>query len=79
MKNSILTLTQSHVNDNTEHISGNVAAYLINEAYEDNNYFFWYLSDKEIEEIDGHPELWSIKWEEVVNFLQDNFNYEIDK
>jgi len=77
MKTSILTLTQCYVNDNKSFIKGNVAEYLISEAYNNDNYFFWYLSDEEIEEINGHPELWTKKWDEVVYFINFNFNYEI--
>lgn len=77
MKNSILTLTQSYVNDNRQFINGNVSEHLIIEADADNNYFFWYLSDEEIEEIDSNPELWAKKWDEVVEFLNANFNYEM--
>lgn len=78
MKNSILTLTQSYVSDNSQFINGNVAEHLILEADVDNNYFFWYLSDEEIEEINGNPELWAKKWDEVVEFLNSNFDYEIE-
>lgn len=78
MKNSILTLTQSYVSDNSQFINGNVAEYLILEADVGENYFFWYLSDEEIEEINGNPELWAKKWDEVVEFLKSNFDYEIE-
>ena len=78
MKNSILTLTQSYVSDYSQFINGNVAEYLILEADVGENYFFWYLSDEEIEEINGNPELWAKKWDEVVEFLKSNFDYEIE-
>lgn len=79
MKNSILTLAQSYVNDNRQFITGNVAEYLINEANEDDNDFFWYLSDDEICDMDGNPDLWQKNWDEVVEFLSSNFNYEIEE
>ena len=79
MKTGILTLTQGSVSDNEDYISGNVAEYLINEARIDENYFFWYLSDEEIKEIEENDELRSKKWNEVVDFLKENFNYKIKK
>ena len=79
MKTGILTLTQGSVSDNEDYIFGNVAEYLINEARIDENYFFWYLSDEEIKEIEENNELRSKKWDEVVDFLEVNFNYEIEK
>jgi len=79
MKNSALQLAKQIVNDNKEYIVGNVAEYMIQEVDNDENNFFQYLTDAEIEEIHETPQKWNELGNAVYRMLSENFNYEIEK
>jgi hypothetical protein len=77
MKNSVLTLTESHVRDSKEYINGNVAEHLINEMQSENNGYFFFLTNDEIELFEKNAEKRHELIQEIENFIIENFNYEI--
>lgn len=77
MKKSALQLAKQIVNDNKPFIEGNIAEYMIREVDSDNNNFFLYLTDEEIEEMNGNPDKWYELGEEVYAMLRQNFDYDI--
>ena len=79
MKNSALQLAKQIVQDNKQFIEGNIAEYMIQEIESDNNNFYQYLTDEEIEEMNGNPEKWNKLSEEVYRMLHENFDYHISE
>jgi hypothetical protein len=77
MKNSALQLARQIVNDNKSFIEGNIAEYMIQEVDSNYNNFFQYLTDAEIEEMNGNPEKWKVLGEEVYTMLRENFDFDI--
>lgn len=77
MKNSALQLARQIVNDNKSFIEGNIAEYMIQEVDSNDNNFFQYLTDAEIEEMNGNPEKWKVLGEEVYTMLRENFDFDI--
>jgi hypothetical protein len=79
MKNSALQLANQILIDNREFITGNVSEYMIQEVDANENNFYQYLTEEEIEEINGNPEKWKERGDEVYSMLKDNFNYNIEE
>lgn len=79
MKTSALQLAKQIVNDNKSFIDGNIAEYMIQEVESNDNNFFQYLTDEEIEEMNGNHEKWNELGEQVYKMLNENFNYDISK
>jgi hypothetical protein len=79
MKTSALKLATQIVNDNKSCIEGNIAEYLIKEVDSNDNNFLLYLTDEEIEEMNGNPSKWNELGEQVYEMLKENFNYDISE
>jgi len=79
MKASALQLAKQIVNDNKSFIDGNIAEYMIQEVESNDNNFYQYLTDEEIEEMNGNPAKWNELGEQVYKMLNENFNYDISK
>ena len=77
MKNSALQIAKSIINDNKSFINGNVAEYMIQEVDANENNFYKYLTDKEIEEMNGNVQKTNDLGEEVFSMLRENFNFDI--
>jgi len=77
MKNSALKIAIAIVNDNKSFINGNVAEYMIQEVDANENNFYQYLTDKEIEEMNGNVQKTNDLGEEVFSMLRENFNFDI--
>jgi hypothetical protein len=50
---------------------------MIQEVDSNYNNFFQYLTDAEIEEMNGNPEKWKVLGEEVYTMLRENFDFDI--
>lgn len=79
MKNSALQIAKAIVNDNKSFINGNVAEYMIQEIDSNENNFYQYLTDEEIEEMNGNPAKWNELGEQVYKMLNENFNFDISE
>ena len=79
MKNSALQLAKQIVNDSKSFIEGNIAEYMIQEVDANENNFYQYLTDEEIEEMNGNPEKWNELGEEVYTMLRENFDFDISE
>jgi len=79
MKNSALQLARQIVNDNKSFIEGNIAEYMIEEIYSNDNNFYQYLTDEEIEEMNDNVQKTHELGEEVFAMLKENFNYDISE
>lgn len=79
MKSSALQLARQIVNDNKEFIEGNIAEYMIQEVDENENNFYQYLTDEEIEEMNGNPKKWNKLGQEVYAMLRENFDFDISE
>ncbi len=79
MKNSALQLAKQIVNDNKSFIDGNIAEYMIKQLDADENNFYLYLTDEEIEEMNNNPTRWHELGEEVYTMLRDNFDFDIEE
>lgn len=79
MKASALQLAKQIVNDNKSFIDGNIAEYMIQEVESNDNNFFQYLTDEEIEAMNGNPAKWNELGEQVYKMLNENFNYDISE
>jgi len=79
MKNSALQIAEVIVHDNKRFITGNIAEYMIQEVDANNENFYQYLTDEEIEEMNGNPEKWNELGEQVYKMLNKNFNYDISE
>lgn len=77
MKNSISQYIKAYIHDNKNFIDGNIAEHLLYNFYNNDNVFYEYLTDEEIEEINNNVELTHKKGEEIVTFIKNNFNYDI--
>jgi hypothetical protein len=77
MKNSALQIAKAIVHDNKQFIEGNIAEYMIQEIEVNDNNFFQYLTDEEIEQMNGNPEKWEGLGNQVYKMIKDNFNYPI--
>ncbi|HUW07833.1 MAG TPA: hypothetical protein VMW01_16425 [Williamwhitmania sp.] len=79
MKSSALQLAKQIVNDNKSFIEGNIAEYMIQEVDSNDNNFYQYLTDEEIEEMNGNVQKTQELGEEVYTMLKENFNYDISE
>lgn len=79
MKNSVLQIAKAIVNDNKSFINGNIAEYMIQEIDSNENNFYQYLTDEEIEEMNGNPAKWNELGEQVYKMLNENFNFDISE
>jgi hypothetical protein len=79
MKTSALQLARQIVNDNKSFIEGNIAEYMIQEVDSNDNNFYQYLTDEEIEEMNGNVQKTQELGEEVYTMLKENFNYDISE
>ena len=79
MKNSAKQIAKQIVNDNKQYIDGNIAEYMIQEVDANENNFYQYLTDEEIEEMNGNPEKWNELGKQVYSMLRENFDYNIEE
>lgn len=79
MKSTAVQLAKTHIKDNRKFITGNVAEYLIQELDSNELNFFHYLTDNEIEEMNGKAEKWHSLGEEVYAMIRNNFDYDISE
>ena len=79
MKAEAIQLATNIVYDNKNFIEGNVAEYMIREFYANDENFYQYLTDEEMEEMNGNEQKWHKLGVEVVNMLKENFNYDISE
>lgn len=79
MKNTALQLAKQIVIDNEQYIKGNVAEYMILEVDSNDNNFYQYLTDEEIEEMNGNVQKTNDLGEEVYVMLRENFDYDISE
>lgn len=79
MKTSALQLAKQIINDNKQFIEGNIAEYMIREVDANDNNFYQYLTDEEIEEMCNNTDKWNQLGEEVYSMLRENFNYDISE
>ena len=77
MKNSALKIARAIVNDNKSFIEGNIAEYIIQEVDSNDNNFYQYLTDEEMEEMNGDVQKTHDLGEEVFSMLRENFNFDI--
>ncbi len=75
MKTTAQTLTDAHVADTKQHIEGNVADHLINEARNAENGYYFYLTEKEIEEFETDDQRRQELVEEVENWIRENYDH----
>ena len=79
MKNSALQQTRAYVNDNKQFIEGNVSEHLLNNFWNNDNVFYEYLTDEEIENMNNDVELTKKLGEEVEKFINNNFDFDISE
>jgi len=79
MKNSALQLAKQIVKDHKSFINGNIAEYMIKEVDSNDNNFFQYLTDEEIEEMNDNQEKWNELGNQVNDMLSENFDYDISE
>ncbi len=79
MKTTSVQIAKQIINDNNQYINGNIAEYMIKEVDSDDNNFFQFLTDEEIEDMDGNQEKWNKFGEEVYSMLKEIFNYDISE
>ena len=77
MKNSAVQLAKQIVQDNKSFINGNIAEYMIQEVVSNDNNFYQYLTDEEIEDMNGNVQKTCELGAEVYAMLSDNFDYDI--
>jgi len=77
MKNSAVQLAKQIITDNKSFINGNIAEYMIQEVDSNDNNFYQFLTDKEIEEMNDNQEKWNELGNQVNEMLSDNFDYDI--
>ena len=74
MKHNIKELTDMHVSDSKQHITGDVAEHLINEAHNIENGWYFYLSDEEIAEYEtAPPDIRQEIQDEIVQWIAENY------
>lgn len=81
MKNSISTMLDSFVHDNSEYIKengGNAAEYIMNDTEAQDQGWLWFLSDEEIEEFETNPARRKELKEEITYYVNENYNYNVE-
>lgn len=78
MKNSALQIANQIVNDSKKYIDGNIADHMIQQVGASENSFYLFLTDEEIEEVNGNHEKWNELREQVYSMLRENFDIDID-
>ena len=73
MKHNIKQLTDMHVTDSKQHITGDVAEHLINEAQNMENGYYFYLTDEEIEQFENDEEMKEDLICEVEQWIAENY------
>jgi len=80
MKNNSLTLINMHVNDSKQYIESNVAEHLINEIRSLEFGYYSYMTENEIDEYEkATNDRREAMRQEIEDFINENFNYEIEK
>ncbi len=74
MKANIKQLTDAHVSDSKEHIAGNVAIHLIEEARNMENGYYFYLTDDEIRDFEADISRQTRLMEDVEAWIIKNYN-----
>lgn len=77
MKTNSLQIARQIVDKNRDEIQGNIAEYLCKYIDEDENNFYHFLTDEEMEQMNGKPDVWNQLGEEVYSFFKNNYNYDI--
>jgi hypothetical protein len=81
MKNSIETMLNSYVSDNSSYIKengGNAAEYILADTEAQDQGWLWFLSDEEIEEFENNKEARKRHIQEIREFVNANYNYEVE-
>lgn len=80
MKTNIKTLLDGFVYDNKENIidnGGNVASFILADAAELENGYFWFLTESEITEFENDLTRRAELKEEIISYVQENYNYNL--
>lgn len=78
MRNSIKQYTRQYIEDNKIYIEDNIADYLITTAQQEENGYFWYLSQNEITEFEENTKKREKLIIEIENFIYKYFNFNIN-
>lgn len=73
MKHNIKQLTDMHVSDSKQHITGDVAEHLINEARSMENGYYFYLTDEEIEQFESDESIKQDLIYEIEDWIVENY------
>lgn len=76
MKTNIKTLLDSFVHDNEQN-GGNVAEYIMADTAAEDNGYFWFLTESEITEFENDQKQRAELKEEIFNYVQENYNYNL--
>jgi len=79
MKTTAIQQVKVFISDNRKFINGNIAEHMILEMDSSDNNFYWYLTDEEIEEMDGDVQKTHVLEQEVKEMLISNFDYDISE
>lgn len=82
MKNSIGTLLDSYVSDNSSFIAQNeetAAEYILRDTEAWECGWHWFLSDEEIEEFENDSARAEELVQEIKNYVNSNYDYEISE
>jgi len=78
MKTTAIQLTKQYIHDNKDFIIGNISDHLLYNFWNDENSFYNYLTDDEVEEMNNNVDLTHKRGVEVEEFIKENFNYNIE-
>lgn len=79
MKTSALQLTKAYIHDHKQYIDGNVAEHLASMAENSESGYIEYLTGDEISEYETNVDMHNHYEETIVNFIYENFDYDISK
>jgi hypothetical protein len=81
MKSSISTILDSYVDDNSSCIienGGNAAEYILANTEAQDQGWFWFLSDEEIETFESDLEARLKMIQEIKDYINTNYSYEVN-
>ena len=79
MKASAIQLANQIINDNKEYIEGNIANYMLDCLYSNDQEIFQFLTDQEIEDYHNGEDLSKCLIEEVKEMFLTYFDFDIDE
>jgi len=81
MKNSIATMLDSFVHDNRKYIKengGNAAEYIMIDTKAQDQGWLWFLDDEEVEEFENNFMRRNELKREITEYVNKNYNYNIE-